>query len=293
MNIALGTAQFIKNYGLVKKKSYPEKIFNFVNNCKKIKMIDTSPSYGSAEKIIGKYLKKDIKITNKINPFKYTSVDKNLDVFKKEFENSMVNLKVNKIHGLLFHKESDIQIAKHDKFFYYLEHLIKTKTVSKVGFSTYETKNLNKNLKYFNFKIIQLPVNIFNSNKKYIKSLKNFKENNKIEIHARSIFLQGLGFEEKIKDRRFLELNKKLKILSKISQKCKISKFKLMLKGIYDPKLINTYIIGINSFNEIKEINTLNAVNDKNLNISFKKFVINNSFVLDPRKWPKEKKHYR
>lgn len=288
MNIALGTAQFIKNYGLFKKKSYPGKIFDFVNNCKKIKMIDTSPSYGSAEKIIGKFLKKNIKITNKINPFKYASVDKNLDIFKKEFENSMVNLKVNKIHGLLFHKESDILISKHDKFFYYLEHLIKTKIVSKVGFSTYETKNINKNLKYFNFKIIQLPINIFNFNKKYIKFLQDLKKNNKIEIHARSIFLQGLGFEEKIKDKRFKELNKKLKILSKISQKCKISKFKLMLKGIYDPKLINTYIVGINSLNEIKEINKLNAINKKNLNISFKKFVINNSFILDPRKWPKK-----
>ena len=61
-----------------------------------------------------------------------------------------------------------------------------------------------------------------------------------------------------------------------------------MLKGIYDPKLINTYIVGINSLNEIKEINSLNVFNEKNLNISFKKFVINNSFILDPRKWPKK-----
>ena len=37
MNIALGTAQFIKNYGLLKKKFYPKNIFDFVNICEKIK----------------------------------------------------------------------------------------------------------------------------------------------------------------------------------------------------------------------------------------------------------------
>ena len=52
--------------------------------------------------------------------------------------------------------------------------------------------------------------------------------------------------------------------------------------------MLITYIVGINSLNEIKEINKLNAINKKNLNISFKKFVINNSFILDPRKWPKK-----
>ena len=82
-------------------------------------------------------------------------------------------------------------------------------------------------------------------------------------------FFKVLDLKKKIKNKRFKELNKKLKILSKISQKCKISKFKLMLKGIYDPKLINTYIVGINSLNEIKEINSLNVINEKKFKCFF------------------------
>ena len=288
MNIALGTAQFIKNYGLLKKKFYPKNIFDFVNICEKIKMIDTAPSYGEAEKMIGKYLKKNIKITTKINPFLYSSVDKNLDKFRKEFDKSLANLKVDKIHGLLFHKEIDIQKSKHDKFFYHLEYLTKANIVSKIGFSTYNTDKVKKNLNHFNFKIIQLPINIFNFNQDYKKFLKNIKKKNNLEIHARSIFLQGLGFEEKINDKRFLKLNKKLDILKNLSLKNKISKFKLMINGIYDPKLINFFIIGKNFLKEIEEIKNLDFVFKKKLNFSFKKFIINDNFILNPKKWPKK-----
>ena len=274
MNIALGTAQFTKNYGVLKKKFYSRGIFDFVNTCKKIKMIDTAPSYGDAEKMIGKNLKKNIKITTKINPFIYSSVDKNLDKFKKEFDRSLTNLKTDKIHGLLFHKELDIQKSKHDKFFYHLEYLKKTNVVKKIGFSTYDIDKIKKNLNYFDFKIIQLPVNIFNLNKNYIKFIKNIKKKNNLEIHARSIFLQGLGFEEKINDVRFLELNKKLNLLTDLSIKNKISKFNLMLNGIYDPELINVYIIGVNSVKEIEEIKNLNFKFKKKLDPLFKKFII-------------------
>jgi len=287
MNITIGTAQFSKNYGLLKNKSYPKQIIKFINNSNKIKMIDTAPTYGQAEKIIGNYLKKKIKITTKISPFLYDSVDKNLDKFKFEFEKSLKNLKVKNIHGLLFHKELDIQKPKHEKFFYYLDYLKKEKLINKIGFSTYGTKYIKKNLNFFNFQIIQLPINIFNLNKTYFNFLKSLKKENNVEIHARSIFLQGLGFLNKIKHSKFVKLNKKLELLTKFSKTKKISKFQLMLLGIYNPKLINSYIIGTNSLDEINELHKINNTKMINSKISFKKFIINDNIILDPRKWPK------
>ena len=157
-----------------------------------------------------------------------------------------------------------------------------------IGFSTYGTKNIKKNLSVFNFNIIQLPINIFNSSLNYIEFLKDLKKNKKIEIHARSIFLKGLGFENNIDNKKFFKLNEKLEILSKISKNNKISKFKLMLIGIYNRKLINTYIIGVNSLKEMKEINELKKIKKKNYNIDFKSFVIEDDYILYPRKWPKK-----
>ena len=61
-----------------------------------------------------------------------------------------------------------------------------------------------------------------------------------------------------------------------------------MLIGIYNRKLINTYIIGVNSVKEMKEINELRKIKKKNYNINFKNFVIEDDYILDPRKWPKK-----
>ena len=52
-------------------------------------------------------------------------------------------------------------------------------------------------MKNYNFNILQVPINIFNHefiNKKFIKLIKL----KKIELHVRSIFLQGIIFLNKI-----------------------------------------------------------------------------------------------
>ena len=62
-NIGLGTAQFIKGYGINKNKKTINKIFkNFPSN---ISLIDTSPAYGDAYKNI-RNLKKNLNIVTKI-----------------------------------------------------------------------------------------------------------------------------------------------------------------------------------------------------------------------------------
>ena len=286
MKFALGTAQFSNEYGLLKKKANVKKIFEFVNKESIIESIDTSPFYGKAEKLIGKYLKRDIKITTKINPFKFISTKKNLDIFKKDLDISLRNLKLETIDGILFHKESDIKKIKKDTFFYYLDELIKNKIIKKVGFSTYNTNNFKKNLNIYNFKLIQLPLNIFNSNVNYIHTISLMKKKFKLEFHARSIFLQGLGLFEKVNNYKFRKLNDKLKIMNKISKKYSISNYDIMLSGVSRFDFIDSFIIGCSSFNDLIAIK--NFKQKKLKNKYFKSLIIRDSFINDPRKWPKK-----
>jgi aryl-alcohol dehydrogenase-like predicted oxidoreductase len=55
MKFSLGTAQFSNNYGVLKKKTDPEKIFRFINSENSINFIDTAPGYINSEKLIGKF----------------------------------------------------------------------------------------------------------------------------------------------------------------------------------------------------------------------------------------------
>ncbi|MDA7452897.1 aldo/keto reductase, partial [Candidatus Pelagibacter ubique] len=110
MKLGLGTAQFNNDYGLLSNKLKLSDIKKILNNIdKKIKYIDTAPSYNSAEKIIGKYLnnKTKIKINTKISPFKSIYLDKNISNFEREFEKSLKNLNRDKIYSLMFHSAKD------------------------------------------------------------------------------------------------------------------------------------------------------------------------------------------
>lgn len=286
MNISLGTAQFSNNYGLLKKKVNVKKIFKFVNNEKIIKSIDTSPFYGDAEKLIGKHLHRNVKITTKINPFKSISTKKNLDIFKKDLEISLKNLKLESIDGILFHREEDIKKIKKDVFFYYLDELIKNKIIKKVGFSAYNLDNFSENLNIYNFKVAQLPINIFNSNVDYIKNINLMKKKFKLELQARSIFLQGLGLFKKINNSKFKKLNNKLKIMREISKKYSITHHDIMLTGVSRFNCIDSFIIGCGSYNDLivlKKFKPIKLENDY-----FNSLIIKDNFINDPRKWPKK-----
>lgn len=285
MKFGLGTANFSHNYGLLKKKANTQEIFKFLNKEKSITLIDTAPAYANSEKLIGKYLKKKIKIITKINPLQFSSAEKNLDKFKREFDNSLHNLKINSIYGVLFHRDVDVYKKNHDKFFYYLEDLVKLKLVRKIGLSTYNTKDIADFFKIFKFKIIQMPINIFNIHDNYINNLYKLKKDYNFELHARSIFLQGLGFLNEINHKHFYKLNKKLNLLSQISRETKISKFEIMLYGVRKLKIADNYILGFRSYNDMLHLKNFSQ---KRIKFSYKKFLINDKLILDPRKWPKK-----
>lgn len=285
MIFALGTAQFSNNYGILKKKISTKKIFDFVNNDSTIKLIDTAPAYSNSEKIIGKFLKRDIKITTKINPFIFSSTEKNLDKLKKDFDLSLKNLKKKTLYGLLFHKTEDIIFKNNDKIFYYLEELIKNNILKKIGFSTYTLEGINKYLDYFDFRIIQLPINIFNLDENYKKKLQILKKKYNLEIHARSVFLQGLGLMNEINNSKFYKLNQKLKYINKIADTLKISKHDILLSGITKNKFIDNIIIGCSSSDELELLSKFKE--KKKIKSYLHKFVIKDKFINDPRKWPK------
>ena len=79
-----------------------------------------------------------------------------------------------------------------------LEHLesLKKKKYSKKNWSfSLQHKRIKKSFNVYKFDIVQFPFNIFDNrieNSKYILKLKD----QKVELHARSIFLQGLLLED-------------------------------------------------------------------------------------------------
>ena len=93
MRFALGTANFGIKYGVLNNKISLSNIRKLLNDTKNIDLIDTAQSYPGAEEIIGQLSKYEKKIITKIAPFSEKNIEKNINNFKHQFQNSLKNLK--------------------------------------------------------------------------------------------------------------------------------------------------------------------------------------------------------
>ena len=85
--------------------------------------------------------------------------------------------------------------------------LKKKKIIRKIGVSVYNTNELDKILDKYKIDMVQLPLNLFNRTFLYKNYLKKLKKKN-IEIHLRSIFLQGILLQDYKKIPKYFSLMK-------------------------------------------------------------------------------------
>ena len=163
-------------------------------------------------------------------------------------------------------------------------YLKKIGLVNKLGVSIYETKELNLIFKKFTPNIIQLPINIIDRRfleKKIILKLRKMK----IQIQARSIFLQGILTKDP-ETLKSLKKNKRLyEFILSLYNWCAKKNFDLKeacLLFIKEQKSINFLTIGIESLEELKQ--NLSSLS-KNKNFDLNRFVSKNKKIIDPRKW--------
>lgn len=283
MKFGIGTAIFIKNYGIIKNNYNYKDVSNlFKKFNKKIDLIDTAPSYGNAEKILGTNKNNKLKIVTKINKFQNKkNIIQELNFGLKK---SLFNLKSKSVYCLMFHNENDIFSLKKDEFKKEILTLKKRGVIKKIGISCYDLKSIPKYMKIFKFDIIQFPLNPFSINKKKVSFLKNLKKKYKLEFHIRSIYLQGLVFNiDKNLKKKFYYLDKKISIVKNYCKEKKISLTQFYISALKSTKICDYLIIGIKNTNEYKEIK-------KNKIIKLKKNFIYSLYLkdqknLDPRYW--------
>ena len=124
------------------------------------------------------------------------------------FLESLKNLKVTKINSLLLHDSSSLLNRKDsDTIYKILDELKQSKLVKNIGFSVYNPSELTILIKRYNFDVVQAPFNIFD--RRILKSgLSNILVRKKIDLHLRSIFLQGLLLAEQDLDKKFSKYEK-------------------------------------------------------------------------------------
>jgi aryl-alcohol dehydrogenase-like predicted oxidoreductase len=281
--IIIGSANVNKRYGLINNKiniNEFKKLLNFAV-IKGINTVDTSPQYSNSEKVIGS-LKKNFKIVTKIT--RIPSKIKKIEIEKwitNQFLQSCKNLRLNKVYGLLL-QNAETLLSKNSKFvFRALLNLKKKNKLQKIGISVYNFKTLEKIINKYHIDFVQVPYNIFDRRIENVRLIKQIKKKG-IEIHVRSIFLQGLLTKRNIRiPKKQLSLKKGLESWKKWLKLNKLTTINACLNFVLRNKNVDKIVIGFNDLKSFKQV-----INYKKSAINFKKLNIKiDSKHLDPRKW--------
>lgn len=287
--IIIGTAQFGTKYGVSNKKRISKeqikKIFYFLEK-KNIHTFDTAENYGDAELKIGKYNKKQqFILSTKISSLKKVKLKDLEQQIEYKVENMCKRLNTNKINYLLLHDFKDIQ-KKDNKSKKIISTLTKIKKSGKIlnfGVSVYSCRDIEKIIKNYKIDFVQIPFNLFDQSllkKNFYKKL----QNKKIDIHIRSIFLQGLVFIDykKEKNKKILKLTKKINFFL---EKKKHEKIRLLINFIKNYNFYKKIVIGVNSLNQLKEIIEMFERKNNYNKSQFLQYKRSDKFLIDPRNW--------
>src|SRR5262249_43348603 len=116
---------------------------------------------------------------------------RNADMLVQTFERSLLRLRQQNIYGLLIHDINFLLQTGGDAVWATLRSLQGQGLVEKIGVSVYTGQQIDAVLARFDPTLVQLPINILDQRLILDGHLKKLKARG-VEIHARSIFLQGL-----------------------------------------------------------------------------------------------------
>ena len=291
--IVIGTANFNSNYGFEKTQVSEKNIKKIIIFAKKngIQTFDTAIDYSIPKNFFQFKNQRNFKIITKFNIPKTNSKK-----FIKNFENNILHhinyIGINNLEGLLFHNTQDIKNKNFNHLINAIKLLKKKKIIKKFGFSVYNPNEINLIIKKVKPDIIQAPLNLFDQrilNQGYLNILKK----KKIEIHIRSIFLQGTlvsPINQIIKSKLPFKLLQKISHLEKFCKKNNVTRLEICSDFINKIKKIDKIIIGTKNDSQLKKIVYLfKNQKKKKLSLNYDQFQELNIKIIDPRKWKKIK----
>lgn len=284
--LALGTAQFGLNYGInnTTGKLSDDDLLLLLNFALSngVELLDTAVLYGNSEERIGIFHQKSEK------KFKIISKLPDCEIHEIEslLKGSLKRLHCKKLYGYLFHSFSTF--FKNKDSLKELGRLKEESLVEKIGFSVYKPEELkilfDSNIQ---FDLVQLPYNLFD--RRFESLFEELKIRN-VEIHIRSVFLQGLFFKDpkKLKS-HFISVKKKLIELRSIADEISSTIFSLALCFVLHNKYIDKVVVGVDNVLQLEQIINTTKIEygriNNFLNNDFINLAVDDEAILIPSNW--------
>lgn len=285
MKLMLGTAQFGQDYGISNCDGRPsrEDIVSILEQAGKynITFFDTAPAYGKSELILGTIAREfERNMVSKIP--RLSGLSNTVLSLKKSVSTSLKNLGESSLYALLMHDANDLLASYGDDIYKELQVLKDTGIVQKIGISVYSRDEIESVISRYQIDLIQLPINIFDQRMLSDGFLISLKKKG-IEIHARSVFLQGLLLmQREMIPGYFSFLSTHIDEYFKEVSRSMYTKLDVAIGFVKSIQEIDKIVVGVNNLQELVEIYDSYQ---KKISFNYADFAIESSKGIDPREW--------
>ncbi len=240
--VLLGTANFMKPYGVLSQGQSVslENVQTILAQAKTagLKGLDTAFAYGDISEVIGPQLTQGLDLITKI------SVLDNPDDLIPRLQAQDINF-----YGILIHDPQNLEKIDPDHVRALLSAIKDVFPKTKLGISAYDPDEVYAFAKIFSPELIQIPLNpfnqIFNTDK-----FKAYKKENKIEVHARSLFLQGILLADVLpKGLEPLQSN-----WQELKNRIQENPLQAILTWAMAQDLVDAWVLGVSCVNDLAQI---------------------------------------
>ncbi len=291
MRIGLGTVQFGMDYGVTNvagQTPEPEvrRILELAAHAG-ITVLDTAQAYGESEGVLGRQLSvgHPFRIVTKIPPILGDRPEAIASVLESEFQRSLERLASASVYGLLVHDSSMLLAPNGRDLWAAMRRLQEGGLVQKIGASVYHSDQVAALRKNIDLDIIQLPINLLDQRIQVAGELDLLQQSG-VEIHARSVFLQGLLLAQPDDiDECFAGVRDHLKWLRTYLSDHGLSALSGALSYPLQCRQIDTVLVGVNRVSELRQI--LDALpSARAAQIDHALCAIDDDRILNPSRWP-------
>jgi aryl-alcohol dehydrogenase-like predicted oxidoreductase len=282
--LVLGTAAFGNQYGVNKNKvDTIEKVRELALLAweKGVRHIDTAPTYGDAEELIGKSQLPKFQMYSK---FRSSTQIVSESAIISSTRLSLERLGQGSLAGLTFHSSEDL-LGNSTLIENTLGILQSEGLIHSWGVSVYDPSELLALLSAgFRPNYVQAPINVLDQ--RFLSlNIQNLLKNNNIILQARSIFLQGLLVNEAAQSNvYFSQWNSLWTRLKTQARDSELSSAELFYRFVADQEVVDQVVLGVTNPKEILQI----CNEEKQLDHSsflLSEMASSDPLLIDPRKW--------
>jgi len=283
--LAIGTAQFGMPYGITNKKGQVEpaeakKILDFAKE-NGIDTLDTAAGYGNSEQLLGESGVSGWQIVTKIGKMDPSCPDIGRWV-RESIEASLRRLNVSSLYGVLFHVPAQLEENFGPALYQALVELKAENIVSKIGISIYSPEELDTLLEKYSFDIVQAPFNVFDRRLEESGWLQRLAERG-IEVHIRSVFLQGLLLMDPAeRPPKFNRWQSLWDAYDSWINATRYTRLEACINHVLNYPQINKVVVGVASMSNLKEI--IQAVRP-NIGVAPAGITCNELDLVHPSRW--------